>query len=435
MLYEEHLLMESYNKINIKFDSLVVPIDFFKVLVISAFFAESLLIYIKAILGRLPVISIAAPYFFPVLFLFLILVNGKYILKYVRLKDLAFVFIVLAVFAISYYMHPENREYFNERNMSLLFYNAIPFFILGICVDFRKNLVQTLIKISYITIMANLLYLPYYMSTRQLSDDSMWMAYLIMLPTLMAIYGVFSYDTNTGKRLWPILFSVIGIVYILSMGTRGPAVIVAAYFCIMFYRNSKRNIWLKLLLILAVIIVTLVIISNQYIGILYSLRSFLLSRGLSTRSIDLLIQGEFISHTSNRDVIYELLFSKLKERPLTGYGVFGEWRFVNYSAHNIFLELCMNFGYPIGILLMGTHIFLVMKAYVVSNNSIAKDMILLFSCYAYIRGIFGGNYLNLEFTFLLGLALHELRIHKQLKKEKDRIMSSSNAVTSATGEI
>jgi hypothetical protein len=61
--------------------------------------------------------------------------------------------------------------------------------------------------------------------------------------------------------------------------------------------------------------------------------------------------------------------------------------------------------------------------------------VLLFSCYAYIRGIFGGNYLNLEFTFLLGLALHELRIHKQLKKEKDRIMSSSNAVTSATGEI
>jgi len=142
--------------------------------------------------------------------------------------------------------------------------------------------------------------------------------------------------------------------------------------------------------------------------------------GLSSRTIDLLLGNEFISHTSGRDVIYATLFEKMGQRPFLGYGTFGEWQFVNYSAHNIWLELCSHYGYPIGTLLLLTHFGITIQGFRKSRNPIARNMILLFACFAYIRGIFGGDYLYYEFTFLLGLSLHEIRMARGASKRKVR---------------
>ena len=385
----------------------------FTLLVLAAFFNQSLLIYAKVIVSRLVGENFLTDALIPTLFLGLTLFSLGRIVKWVRIRDVLFILGALAVIFISYLIYPANRPYYDDYNMGLLFTQAIPFFVLGLCVDFQKRLLKTMSTLSYIAIVVNILYVFYYMQTREMENDAMGWAYVALFPTLISVYSLFE-NKGLKQRLPAALFSMIGGIYVVSLGTRGPILITLVYFAVMLWYKSRRKLALKLGLSALVILAAVFILSGLYVNVLVGLRNMLVQNGLSSRTIDLLLGNEFISHTSGRDVIYATLIEKLAERPWLGYGVFGEWQFVDYTAHNIWLELCAHFGYPLGTLLLLCHMGISIQGFRKSRNPYAKNMILLFACFAYIRGIFGGDYLYYEFTFLLGLSLHEIRAGRRM---------------------
>lgn len=136
--------------------------------------------------------------------------------------------------------------------------------------------------------------------------------------------------------------------------------------------------------------------------------------GLSTRVIDLAIGGKVISYTAGRDEIYGLAIQKIIERPIFGYGVYGEWPWLGWNIHNIYIELLIHYGLVLGVVLLIWMIHLVFKAYFITSNTYARDMILIWSCLVFVRGIFGGSYLQFPVFFLIGLCLQEIqRIKKK----------------------
>jgi hypothetical protein len=385
-------------------------------LVLAAFFNDSILIYGKAVIGGILGYNAFVESLIPTLFVILLMFSIKKILPNVRPMHVIFVLLALYVIVICYVVYPNNRQYYNDYNMDLLFTQAIPFFFLGLSVTFDKRLFKAMSVLSYVAIAVNFLYVFYFTQTRDMENDAMGWAYVALLPTLISICAIFEQKSVRGTVV-SIIFSVIGAIYILSMGTRGPIIITGVYFLIMLWHKSSRKWSMKLLASGIIVLLVVFLYSGTYINALISLRAVLVQNGLSSRTIDLFLEGEMISYMSGRDVIYETIIEKLKDRPFVGFGTFGEWQFINYTAHNVWLELCAHYGYVFGTLLLAVHVFITLKAFIKSKNPLAKSMILLFACFAYVRSLFGGDYLYFEFTFLLGLSLHEIRAAKRYKSK------------------
>jgi O-antigen ligase len=217
------------------------------------------------------------------------------------------------------------------------------------------------------------------------------------------------------KKIVAIICSVIGITYALSMGTRGPIVIIFVFLviCVWIHLNISTNKKILMMLLLALIAVDFTV-SPAYRQLLTSMKRFLARNGVSTRVVDYLISGEIVSVTSGRDVIYQDLFSKLNEKPFLGYGIYGEYP-LGYAAgaHNIYLEVMFHFGYPMGILLLISFVVIYIKALKKTKGKLVQSWLLLFGCMVFVKGIFGGSYLDSSVFFLLGLCLREIRCAKE----------------------
>jgi O-antigen ligase len=125
--------------------------------------------------------------------------------------------------------------------------------------------------------------------------------------------------------------------------------------------------------------------------------------------LDIAINGTIASHLSGRDELYEVVIRKISERPYLGYGVYGEWPWIGWSAHNMALEMMAHYGVILGSILLLWLIVISLKSYIKTPNSISKEMILIWMCYVYVRGIFGGSYLQFGVFFMIGFCLREIR--------------------------
>ena len=121
-----------------------------------------------------------------------------------------------------------------------------------------------------------------------------------------------------------------------------------------------------------------------------------------------------ISYTSGRDEIYSVLLEYLRQRPFTGYGVYGEYT-LGYAAgaHNAYLQIVFNFGCILGGALLLVYIIVFIKGLMCSKGKFSQNWIIVFGCIVFIRSIFGGSYFNYAVFFLLGICLHSIRYNER----------------------
>jgi len=391
---------------------LKIKVDTYRLLLVCAFCYDSLSGFVVAVCSRLPIIQVVSSYIPGAIIVVLLLLN---ILKkqkvHVYATDLILVTAILGALALTYIFFPSNIPYYNEMNMKNVFFKAIPFFFLGQSFHSDTETVKWLTLGSYISILLSVIYLWYFISAREMMSDNMHWSYLILPHTLLSLRSVF--DKNI--RIPPLIKSaitIIGVIYVVAMGTRGPILVFIVYAGVLIWKNyAVKNVWRIVVLFFVLGFLIYIIVSGIYLQWLAKLSAWLTSNGLSVRAIQLLVEGEYLSHTSGRDLIYEELWGRILENPL-GYGVFGEWQFIDYVAHNIFLELCMHYGLLVGGALYLAYAITVARAYFKSESNNAKDFILLFAVYTFVRGIFGGDYFSDYFFFLLGLSMNQLRACK-----------------------
>jgi len=372
-------------------------------LVLLAFCEKNIFRYMMLVVSMVPIVGVVSEFVLPVLYVLLIIscINEK---TKVGLTEIGVVAFMTTAIVFSCLIYPENTEYITDSNN---FWNTIfpclRWFIVGLAILPDKDLMDLLGVVSCIAILLETAFLIVYMIPRGLvGHDDMNRAYQI-LPNAMLAFN-YAFDS---KKLWAWASSICSVIYLLSLGTRGPFLILLLYFVIklfmtMWVNKRKRNLMLGACGFTFAVFA----IPGMFDGLINMLVSLLSKLGLSTRILELLQEGTVISYTSGRDEIFEKAFEKVAEHPIRGYGVYGEWPWTGWNVHNLYIELIVHFGIILGPILLIWMLNMVFKA-IKTPNSCSKDLIVIFFCFVFVRGFFGGSYLMFGTFFLLGLCIKE----------------------------
>lgn len=404
---------------------IVITKDKMFALLVSVMFCHyTLFNYFSVIIRKLPVISVAEVFFFPILYSLLIILSYRESrLRYVRGSDLVIILFFTVSILSTYIFYPDNALYISASLTSNIL-PCIPFFLLGLCLSLDKETLSIVSGFSCTAILVSAVYVLYYMGTGRIlggdvgSGYSMYWSYLLLPNTIIAIEYAFE-----KKKIFAIICSIIGVIYALAMGTRGAIVVLFVFLIVRIWTHLNININKKVgIAIVLSIIVFLFIMSPAYLQMLSDIKRLLMRYGLSTRVVDYLISGELVSYTSGRTDIYQDLFSRFMERPILGYGIYGEWTLGYYSAHNMYMEILFHYGFPIGLTLMISFVALYFKALKATKGTLVRNWIIMFGCLVFVKGIFGGRYLDYSLFFLLGLCLKEIRCAKEKITKTRKVM-------------
>ena len=386
--------------------------------------SQTLVLYMVAFLNKLPIVNVFTPFIMPFIYTTLAILSlRKENTKWIRIGDLLLLLLIAIALLYTRYAYPVNWSYISKYMDSWIL-PCIPYFFLGLCFHADEECLDKISKFSCASIFAALLYAVYFQrSGRNFVSDNMSAAYAIMPNVMVAI----NYAFRKRKKIIGAI-GLLGCIYIIALGTRGPVVIIASYILIEIWRYSKFDS--KTIIALSCLLGIIIFVSvnsNIYFSILTFIGQTMTRFGLSNRITEYMRVSNLISDTSGRDLIYETLIEKLKERPWTGYGIFGEWQFVNYVAHNIYLEVLFNYGIIIGTVILTAYIGLFVKDLAKNENRLAQEWLILWGCAVFIRGIFGGSVFSVEVFFLLGFMLkthREKRCSRKINHTDDLLIAN-----------
>lgn len=323
-----------------------------------------------------------------------------------RSGDIFIMFSVVMAILLTWIIYPVNieRYMFGEGQFWPVVFPLFRYFIVGLFFIPNDETVSLMGKVSCLAIFVESLFVYFILRGSDLqSNDDMSRAYFILLNVLLVINYAFDKKTLMG-----IVFTVVGLLFLASMGTRGPVIISLAFIAgkIVLTSLNKGHGYIAIVAIIALI---WFVNSDSWNAFLLFTKSIIEDLGLSTRVIDLAIQDETLTYMSERDEIADLVISKIKERPLTGWGVYGEWQFNGWSAHNMYLELLDHYGVIVGGLIIIWILFINVKAFLSTKNASVRGLVLLFACFCLVRGVFGGGFLTSATFLMIGYCLQVCR--------------------------
>ena len=266
----------------------------------------------------------------------------------------------LFLFVISILLEENNAEYIIQEGLRFTLAICIPIFLSTISVKNLQILFRVCVLMSYIGAFLGVLYAALFITGNLPMLENMYnmsFGYALLLPTLFLIYF------NKNKILIFLL-----ILSILLAGSRGPLIPIFILIMVrMINSYSKKKLFFILLFVLIGSFIVFPILLN-----------YLSDVGISSRTLFLLLDGSLDSD-SGRGYIYSLIWEKVLERPLLGYGLFADRVFLGLYCHNIFVEIFLNWGIFIPLILFIVLVYLGFFLY----KKISKDekilLILLFS--------------------------------------------------------
>lgn len=391
----------------------IIRIQPYYLLVGLAFCSDSVLRFIEQIIIRIPIISYVSFAFEPALFLTLIIICCKRLTNNIRFADIGFLYLFYILLLLSAFFYDENVEYILE-NLSDIVFVFVPLFFLGLSIDtIDDEQLTTFQVLAYISIVIAWLYNIYYYSTgRSLGTDEMGLSYIIVPHVMISIWLMFK------QMSWySIAFSVLGVLYVLALGTRGPLLIVLVFSAFLFLHKAENNRKLKVLVFIVSFAIAIILLSDDlFNSILWKVRDILVSLGYSTRITDAILMKDTYLEPSEsigaRQLIYEKLRNLLSEHPYIGYGLYGEYPYISWSAHNMYLQTCFEFGYPLGVILIICFFFKAIKT-IIGLHRIGDEntylYTLLWLIFIIAQSTFGGNIISYYMFFTLGLLANQNR--------------------------
>lgn len=376
----------------------------------------SVFVYLNAIFTRIPFIG---SYIIGLICFFLsVQIISHGFLKSLGIKHLAILLFFGGALLIAYTFIPGNKPYISQRFKEVIS-PCLPYFILGSCCKFDEETVDKLGKLSCFGIILSFVYLFFYISSgNNMENDMMSWSYGLLPSTMMAINFAFK-----KKKTVPMLCVFLGMVYALIMGTRGPIIIAFAFVLEAMWIYSKKSLKTKISITILLTIVLLVFfLTPVYKELLSMLMRVIAGRGLSIRILIFLSTGEMIKDSSGRDEYYSILLSKLNEKPLLGYGVYGDYAQLHTAAHNMYLEAVYDFGIIIGALIIALLLISFIRNILTYKNTISLfQWLMMWGMIVFIRGLFGGSLYSQETFFLMGLCANTV-----ISQYTHRIDSSNN---------
>jgi hypothetical protein len=241
-------------------------------------------------------------------------------------------------------------------------------------------------------------------------------------------YMVFSYnmlvhtiylfiDFVEHKKLSDGMVSILGLIMIFIGGARGP-IIIFIYTIIIYFLLRKEGLYKKVIGVF-LLIVTVIIIYSNFENIIRWLIYIADVNSIDSRTLKMIIDNNFFD-SSGRDKIYELLINSIS---LLGTGLYGDRAISGFYAHNVIIELLVQFGYTIGPLIILMLVIVIANGIVSKNKSI-QNLSIIFISSGFLKLFLSGSYLNQEpcLYILLALGVNSICLRRENKDEDIVVM-------------
>ena len=234
-------------------------------------------------------------------------------------------------------------------------------------------------------------------------------------------YGMLLHNTYIIVRcirnfsLSKMIVGVAGLITIFIGGCRGAILILVVVILIMAILKSDRNIKI-VLSILAIGVLTIVLMENMNKLVLFIDR-YLVHFGINSRTIYRIMNGSFADDTDR----FRIWNDVIKNCGIFGKGMFSDRLFAGTYSHNLFIELICDYGWIVGIIMSVYIIFVVAKAFILSENN-EKDFLMALASAGLFKLMLSSSYLNQEPALYaaIGFSLYIIEKNRNKQKKNDK---------------
>jgi O-antigen ligase len=270
--------------------------------------------------------------------------------------------------------------------------------------DFKK-LDETFYRYTIITLISGIILYIYIAIIENERIEYMTYSYSIITSACFCL----SYGLRNKKHKITIL-AITGFLCIIFGGARGALLGIIAYIILKVIEILKKSL-VKSLIFSAVSSILFLLIYFNFKNIILFLINIGDKLGIQTRTLNYILTEDLISD-QGRIIMYETVWSQIKESPIIGNGLFSDRYFINkYTSygyvytHNIALEILCHFGIIIGgIILLVLLYKLISKIFSKSDDVYYYEILYAIIPCGLIQLLFSGSYLsNITFYMLIGL--------------------------------
>ena len=326
-----------------------------------------------------------------------------------RFSLLDYLFYTLCSFYLlsAYVFFPENETFLDE-NVPLCIFCVFTYYFVGRLIDIER-MFSLLVFLSTICIFANLFY--YFIlspinktANEVMGNDNMNAAYSALPHVCLLLWS-----TLEKFRIWKAFTTLIGILFLLACGTRGPFVCMGSFGLIyfFFYMNFKGAIYVKtgIVTLFALLIAT-------FNTTLYYITFLFTNLNLSTRILEHFVTGE-LGNDNSRTVLRERLEEVMENvDQFWGLGPFGCRNYDIIYPHFLPLDFAVTFGYFVGYILLFLLTALVVYALWLSRGSKRQVFIIFLISLGILKLFLSNTFLTEPFFFMLiGVCITEIINH------------------------
>lgn len=386
---------------------------YFLILTLMIWNNATLVAYVKSIFIRIPGLQQVTYIFTILVYICLVLLSFKHLMKKMKYFDLAFIAMCVFAYISTMLLSAKTEEYLVEMFYYVLVIN-VPTYFVGLAIDLEdERFINVLHITSVLSVILQLVAVAYIEGLTS-QFDNLEKAYRILPHVCMVVFYLIK------KVNWiDLIAAFIGFFQLIIYGTRG-AILLAILFALACYILKTKSKYRFLISGLIAAVSGIAILNINKIAIVFS--QVLSSYGFNTRIFDRINQRTFLI-SDGRDWINDVILNAIKQRPFIGYGVAGDRGILKdylgtfaYS-HNIFYEFLISYGCILGAILFISLAFILIRAFIINKDKdqICLIIVLIFSS-GFLKMFFSSSYLlEQNFFFLLGICVSTIRSRKTYK--------------------
>lgn len=306
--------------------------------------------------------------------------------------------VTIVILLLNCLIFPHNQKYIIEGSTRFLLPIVIPSalcLLIGITIEQFENI---LYKVSWVVFsMAIFFCVCYYIGIAYFNIYDMSLGYALLLP-MVSLYS--------RKRLNSVIGSIVLLLIVMSLGSRGPAYCFLIYVIYDVLVNNRK--WIILLVLLFLIFITMGPELISYLNFI----------GIKARTLELLFYGDAVS-SSGRDYLYESIWTRFEQYSgFLGLGLFGDRSETVVYCHNIIIEIIIGWGWILGLTIITTSAFLILRLFIGSNN-INRNRLIKYLCALVIPFFASSSYLiDYRIGLFIGLfgILYKQTFNKKIVK-------------------
>ena len=266
----------------------------------------------------------------------------------IKIDALLIYVVFILAYIISYAFFEANRRYlvtewddFASNPVYLLFVFSLPAYVFMRYINDYERLYKTFFYFALIVVFCSL---GTFVLMLVDDDQPEYMSFSYNLLFSIIFLAIYFFEK---KNVLALLAAILGIGMILFAGARGPLVCFLA--ALVAYLMLKKDSSVKKIIVLIFLGIAILIIALFWEQILLMLSDFATELGVSSRTIELLLNGEFSSDSGRWEIQKKIIdgFTPLG-KGLFGDRVLGE----NHYAHNLIIELISQWGYFLGTIIV-----------------------------------------------------------------------------------